>query len=160
MTQQIIGLHVNPSDETIRLGPLAVRFLIAGENSSGTVAAFELIVPGAQRLAAPAHSHDHYEETIYGIDGVLSWTVDGKQIEIGPGQALCIPRGAIHRFDNNGNQDAKALCVITPAAIGPQYFRDSAEVINAAAGGPPDRAKMAEIMRRYGLTPATPPAHA
>jgi hypothetical protein len=63
MTQQIIGLHVNPSDETIRLGPLAVRFLIAGENSSGTVAAFEVIVPGAQRLAAPAHSHDHYEET-------------------------------------------------------------------------------------------------
>ena len=160
MTQQTIGLHVNPSNETIRLGPLAVRFLIAGENSSGTVAAFELIVPGAQRLAAPAHSHDHYEETIYGIDGVLSWTVDGKQIDVGPGQALCIPRGAIHRFDNNGNQDAKALCVITPAAIGPQYFRDSAEVINAAAGGPPDRAKMAEIMRRYGLTPASPPAQA
>jgi hypothetical protein len=48
--------------------------------------------------------------------------------------------------------------VITPAAIGPQYFRDSAEVINAAAGGPPDRAKMAEIMRRYGLTPAAPQA--
>ena len=95
MTQQTIGLHVNPSNETIRLGPLAVRFLIAGENSSGTVAAFELIVPGAQRLAAPAHSHDHYEETIYGIDGVLSWTVNGKQIDVGPGQALCIPRGAI-----------------------------------------------------------------
>ena len=158
MTQQTIGLHVNPSNETIRLGPLAVRFLIAGENSSGTVAAFELIVPGAQRLAAPAHSHDHYEETIYGIDGVLTWTVDGKQIDVGPGQALCIPRSAIHRFDNNGTLDAKALCVITPAAIGPQYFRDSAEVINAAAGGPPDRAKMAEIMRRYCLTPATPPA--
>jgi quercetin dioxygenase-like cupin family protein len=135
MTQQTIGLQVNPSDETIRLGPLAVRFLIAGENSSGTVAAFELIVPGAQRLAAPAHSHDHYEETIYGIDGLLSWTVDGKQIDVGPGQALCIPRGAIHRFDNNGIQDAKVLCLITPAAIGPQYFRDSAEVINAAAGG-------------------------
>jgi quercetin dioxygenase-like cupin family protein len=160
MTQQTIGLHVNPSNETIRLGPLAVRFLIAGENSSGTVAAFELIIPGAQRLAAPAHSHDHYEETIYGIDGVLTWTVDGKQIDVGPGQALCIPRGAIHRFDNNGIQDAKVLCAITPAAIGPQYFRDSAEVINAAAGGPPDRAKMAEIMRRYGLTPATPPAQA
>ena len=94
MTQQTIGLHVNPSNETIRLGPLAVRFLTAGENSSGTVAAFELIVPGAQRLAAPAHSHDHYEETIYGIDGVLTWTVDGKQIEGGTGQALCIPRGA------------------------------------------------------------------
>jgi len=57
-------------------------------------------VPGGQRLLAPAHGHDHYEERIYGIDGALTWTVDGRQIEIGPGQALCIPRGAIHRFDN------------------------------------------------------------
>ena len=160
MAQQITDLRINPSDETIRLGPLTVRFLLTGENSTGSIAAFELFVPGAQRLAAPAHSHDHYEETIYGIDGALTWTVDGKQIEVGPGQALCIPRGAIHRFDNNGGQDVKALCIITPAAIGPRYFRESAEVINAAAGGPPDRARMAEIMRRHGLTPALPPPQA
>lgn len=154
MIQQALAVQVNPSEETIHLGPLAVRFLITGENSGGTLAAFELTVPAAQRLAAPAHSHDHYEETIYGIDGALTWTVDGKQIEIGPAQALCIPRGAIHRFDNNGICAARALCLITPAAIGPQYFREAAEVINAAVGGPPDRLKMAEIMRRHGLTPA------
>jgi len=152
-----IGLHVNPSDETIRLGPLAVRFLITGNNSNDSVAAFELVVPAAQRLAAPAHSHDHYEETIYGVDGVLTWTVDGKAIDVGPGQALCIPRGAVHRFDNNGSRDVKALCVVTPAAIGPEYFRETFAVLNAAAGGPPDKAKLAEIMRRYGLTPAPPP---
>ena len=156
MAQQTIDLHANPSEEVIRLGPLSIHFLITGENSSGSVAVFEALVPGAQRLAAPGHSHDHYEETIYGIAGVLTWTVDGKQIDVGPGQALCIPRGAIHRFDNNGSQDAKVLCMITPAAIGPQFFRESAEVIHAAAGGPPDRAKLAEIMRRHGLTPAPP----
>ena len=160
MTLQTIDLGVNPADETIRLGPLAVRFLLTGENSAGTIAAFEVVVPGAQRLAAPAHSHDHYEETIYGIDGVLTWTVDSKQIDVGPGQALCIPRGAVHRFDNNTSRDVKVLCMVTPAAIGPQYFREAAEVVNAAAGGPPDRAKMAEIMRRHGLTPAPPPAQA
>ena len=156
MAPQMTDVRVNPSDETVRLGPLAVRFLITGEDARGSVALFELTVPAAQRLAAPAHSHDHYEETIYGIEGVLAWTVDGNRRDVRPGQALCIPRGAIHRFDNNGSQDVKALCVITPAAIGPQYFRESAEVINAAAGGPPDRAKMAEIMIRHGLTPAPP----
>ncbi|HEX7288255.1 MAG TPA: cupin domain-containing protein [Candidatus Angelobacter sp.] len=157
MALETTHLAVNPSYETIRIGPLAVRFLIISENSNGTLAAFELLVPAAVRLPAPAHSHDHYEETIYGIEGVLTWTVDGKPIDVGPGQALCIPRGAVHRFDNNGTQDAKALCVITPAAIGPQYFRETAEVINAAAGGPPDRVKLGEIMRRHGLTPAAPP---
>jgi len=49
------------------------------------------------------------------------------------------------------------LCLITPAAIGPPYFREAAAVISAASGGPPDHAKMAEIMRRHGLTPAPPP---
>ena len=146
--------HVNPSDETIRLGPLGIRFLVTGEHASGSVAVFELTVPAGERLAAPAHSHDHYEETVYGLEGVLTWTVDGRQIDVGPGQALCIPRGAIHRFDNNGARDAKALCAVTPGAIGPEYFREAAEVVKAAAGGPPDRARLAEIMRRHGLTPA------
>ena len=154
MTPHTTDVHVNPADETIHLGPLGVRFLITGDNAHGSVALFELTVPAAQRLAAPAHSHDHYEETIYGIEGVLTWTVDGARIEVGPGQALCIRRGAVHRFDNDGDQNAKCLCVITPAAIGPEYFREAAAVIDAAAGGPPDRAKMAEIMRRHGLTPA------
>jgi quercetin dioxygenase-like cupin family protein len=154
MTPQTPPVQVNPSDETIRIGPLVVRFLMNGDDSSGSVALFEVTVPAGQRLAGPAHSHDHYEETIYGLEGVLTWTVDGARIDVGPGQALCIPRGAVHRFDNDGSQDVKALCAITPAAIGPQFFRESAAAINAAAGGPPDRATMIEIMRRHGLTPA------
>ena len=154
MARSAFDGHVNPSEETIRLGPLAIRFLLTAANSNGSIAAFELTVPAAQRLMAPAHSHDHYEETIYGIAGVLTWTVDGTPIDVGPGQALCIRRGAVHRFDNHGTVDAKALCTITPAAIGPQYFRESAEVINAAAGRQLDRAKMADVMRRHGLTPA------
>jgi quercetin dioxygenase-like cupin family protein len=154
MGSQTAALRINPADEAIRLGPLTVRFLITGDQASGSVAVFEVSVPAGQRLAAPAHSHDHYEETIYGLEGVLTWTVDGARIDVGPGQALCIPRGAVHRFDNHGTDDVKALCVVTPASIGPQYFREAAEVLGAAAGGPPDRMKMAEIMRRHGLTPA------
>jgi hypothetical protein len=61
----------------------------------------------------------------------------------------------VHQFANHGREDAKALIVISPAAIGPEYFRESAEVINAG-GGPPDRAKLMAIMRRHGLTPALP----
>ena len=144
MTAQMNALAVNPSDETIDYGPLAVRFLLTGDDSTGSIAAFELAVGGGQRLAAPAHSHDHYEETVYGLDGVLTWTVNGLPIEVGPGAALCIPRGAVHRFDNLGSRDAKALCVVTPAAIGPQYFREMRDVVKAAAGGSPDPAQVSE----------------
>jgi quercetin dioxygenase-like cupin family protein len=158
MLQSTFELDVNPSDEAIRLGPLTVRFLITGDDSGGSAAVFEVGVPAAQRLAAPAHSHDHYEETIYGINGVLTWTVNGKPIDVGPGQALCIPRGAVHRFDNNGSLDAKVLCVVSPAAIGPAYFREARDVIAASTGGSPDPATLMAIMRAHGLTPAAPPS--
>ena len=149
--------QINPAEEMLETQGLAVRFMVTGENSNGSVAAFELIVPAGQQLPAPAHSHDHYEETVYGVAGIITFTVDGKAIDIHPGETLCIPRGAVHRFENSGSADAKALCMISPAAIGPDYFRETFAVLNEAAGGPPDKAKMMEIMRRYRLTPAAPP---
>src|SRR5437764_4179078 len=94
---------------------------------------------------------------LYGIEGVLTWTVEGTPIEVGPGQALCIPRGAVHRVDNLGNEDVKQLAVISPAIMGPAYFREAAELINAAAGGSPDRTKMMDVFRRHGMTLAAPP---
>jgi quercetin dioxygenase-like cupin family protein len=150
--------RVNPSEETIRIGPLAIRFLLTGDDTAGSVSVFEVSVPVGQKLAAPAHKNDAYEEVIYGIQGVLTWTVDGTPIEVGPGQVLCIPRGAIHRFDNFGSEDVKQLTIISPAIMGPAYFHDAAEIISAAGGGPPDIAKMMEVFRRHGMTLAPPPA--
>jgi len=158
MIQQRTSPQVNPSEEMIRIGTLEIRFLVTGADSNASVAVLEMTVPAGDKLAAPPHSHDAYEETIYGKEGTLTWTVDGDVIEVGPGQALCIPRGAVHQFANHGREDAKVLVVISPAAIGPEYFRESAEVINAAGGGPPDHVKLMAIMRRHGLTPALPPS--
>jgi quercetin dioxygenase-like cupin family protein len=150
-------IRVNPSEESIQIGPIGIRFLLTGEDSHGSASVFEVFVPVGQKLVAPAHKNDAYEEILYGIEGVLTWTVDGMPIEVGPGQALCIPRGAVHRFDNLGSEDAKQLAVISPAIMGPAYFREAAKVIGAAAGGPPDRAKMMDILRRHGMTAAAPP---
>src|SRR6476469_3340344 len=103
---------VNPSEETIEIGPLSIRFLLTGDDTKGSVSVFEVTVPAGQKLAAPAHRNDAYEEIIYGLEGTLTWTIDGQPVEVGPGQAVCIPRGAIHRFDNFGNIEAKQLSVI------------------------------------------------
>jgi quercetin dioxygenase-like cupin family protein len=153
------GTHrVNPSEETIKVGPVEIRFLLTGDDSNGSASLFEFVVPAGQKLAAPAHKNDAYEEVLYGIEGILTWTVDGTPIDLGPGQVLCIPRGAVHRFDNFGSQDVKQLAVITPAIMGPAYFREAAELIGAG-GGPPDREKMTEVFRRHGMTVAvSPPA--
>lgn len=144
---------VNPSEEIIRIGPLAIRFLLTGEDTNGSVSVFEVTVPAGQKLAAPAHKNDNYEETLYGISGTLTWTIDGNAIDVGPGEAVCIPRGAVHRFDNFGADDARQLSIVTPAIMGPAYFREASAMINAAAGGgPPDPRKMVEFFRRHGMT--------
>ena len=143
---------VNPSEEVIRIGPLGIRFLLTGADTNGSVSVFEVAVPAGQQLAAPAHKNDAYEETLYGIEGTLTWTIDGEAIDVGPGQAVCIPRGAVHRFDNFGAVDAKQLAIVTPAIMGPAYFREARAAVDAAAGGPPDKARMIEIFRRHGMT--------
>jgi quercetin dioxygenase-like cupin family protein len=140
--------------EEIKIGQLAIRFLVEAEASGGSVAVFEFDVPAGAKVAA-AHSHDGYEETIYGLAGVLTWTIDGTPIDVGPGEAVCIPRGVVHQFDNTHEGDASALAIVTPGVLGPDYFRETAAIVNAAADGPPDFAALGEVMRRHGLTPAT-----
>ena len=139
--------------EEIEAGSLTIRFLVEGEQSGGSVAIFEFDVPAGARVPA-GHSHDGYEETIYGLEGVLTWTIDGAPIDVAPGEALCIPRGVVHRFDNSRDVDARALAIVTPGILGPGYFREIAIILDAAAGGPPDLAALGAVMRRHGLTPA------
>ncbi|MFN2629448.1 MAG: cupin domain-containing protein [Gaiellaceae bacterium] len=135
----------------IRVGQMAIRFLVEGVQSAGSVAVFEFGVPAGAKVPA-AHSHDGYEETIYGLQGVLTWTIEGRATDVGPGEALCIGRGAVHQFDNTRDVDAKALAVVTPGILSPDYFREVAAIL--ALDGPPDRTAIAAVMRRHGLTPA------
>jgi quercetin dioxygenase-like cupin family protein len=141
--------------ETITVGQLGVRFLVESAESNGSVSVFECYVPANAKMPAP-HSHDAFEETIYGLKGTTTWTVDGESIGIGAGEALCVPRGAVHGFQNSGSTDATFLAIASPGVFGPAYFREVGEVLAASAGGPPDLAALAETMRRHGLTPAQP----
>ena len=48
------------------------------------------------------------------------------------------------------------LAIATPGLFGPDYFHEVGGVLAASAGGPPDLAAVAEVMRRHGLTPVQP----
>ena len=143
--------------EEIKVGEMVIRFLLERDESGGAVAVFEFDVPTGAKIAA-AHSHDGYDETIYGLEGVLTWTLAGVPVEVAPGDALFIPRGVVHHFDNAHDTDAKALAIVTPGILGPDFFREIAAIVDASAGGPPDLVALGAVMRRHGLTPA-PPTH-
>ena len=144
-------------NDTITVGALGVRFLVEAADSNGTASVFECYVPANAKMPAP-HSHDGFEETIYGLEGATTWTIDGRTVEVGPGEAVCVQRGQVHGFENHGDVDATFLAIATPAVFGPAYFREIGEVLAASAGGPPDLAAIGEVMRHHGLTPGPPSA--
>jgi len=141
--------------KTIRVGQIEIKFLLESSDTNGSLAAFEFTVPAAARVPLP-HSHQHYDETIYGVEGVLTFTVNGKAVDIAPGESCFIPRGAVHGFNNLQQTAAKGLAVVTPALIGPDFFEEVAILVNA--GGPPDLAKMIAILSKHGLVAAPPSA--
>jgi quercetin dioxygenase-like cupin family protein len=150
-------MYETMDNDTITVGALGVRFLVEAADSNGTASVFECYVPANSRMPAP-HSHDGFEETIYGVQGTTTWTIDGHPVEVGPGEAVCVQRGQVHEFQNRGEVDATFLAIATPAVFGPAYFHEIGEVLAANAGGPPDLVAIGEVMRRHGLTPAPPSA--
>ena len=139
--------------ETINCGQVTVDFLLEAADSNGSAAMFEFTVPRGARVPIP-HYHENFDETIYSLTGVMTFTVEGKAINIAPGETCFIPRGAVHGFNNLKQEDAKALAVITPALLGPIYFKEVAEIVNA--GGPPDIEKLKLVMTKHGLVPVMP----
>src|SRR5213082_2143530 len=134
--------------EVIRVGQIEVRFLLEAADTNGSAAMFEFTVPVGAKMPLP-HSHKHYDETIYGVEGVVTFTVEEKPVDIGPGQSCFVPRGAVHGFNNLKQTNAKALAVITPALLGPDFFKEAAAIVNA--GGPPDVKKLNAVMEKQGL---------
>ena len=140
-------------NEIIRVGQIGVKFLQEAADTNGALAMFEFTVPVGAKVPLP-HSHRHYDETIYGVEGVITFTVEGQPVDISPGESCFIPRGAVHGFNNLKQADAKGLAIITPALLGPDFFKEAAAIVHA---GPPDMEKLKAVMAKHGLVPAIPP---
>ncbi len=140
-------------NEIIRIGQIGIRFLLDAADTGGSVAMLEFTVPVGAKVPLP-HYHKQYDETVYGVEGVMTFTVEGKVLDIGPGESCFVPRGAVHGFNNLKQTDAKALAIVTPALIGPDYFQEMAAIVNA--GGPPDVEKLKRVMLKHGLVPVMP----
>ncbi len=138
--------------QTIDLGSLQLRFLQSKEDTDGSIDVFEMTLQPGARMPIP-HYHDRWDETIYGLAGITSWRVDGKDIDLAPGETVFIKRGVVHGFTNRSTAPATCLCILNPGVLGPQYFVEMAALLSA---GTPDPARMKETMLRYGLIPAPP----
>ena len=138
-------------NQVVKVGQIEIRYLVDGAEKGG-LGLFEMRVPAGAHVPPP-HSHGDNEECVYVLEGVLRYSVDDETRDLKAGDWMSTPRGSVHHFSNPGTEAARALVMMTPD-IGEQFFRDVGAL--AGAGGPPDRAKLMEVMARYGLVPAAP----
>ncbi|HEY6413284.1 MAG TPA: cupin domain-containing protein [Edaphobacter sp.] len=140
----------------IRVGDISVTFIKTRHETHGALDLFEMTLPPHTHMLIP-HLHRDYDESIIGINGITTWTVDGKQIVLHRGEQLFIPRGAVHSYSNRHKSTARTMCILTPGLLGPEYFHDLAAAINIE--GTPNMAEIGSIMARYGVVPVAPPNH-
>jgi quercetin dioxygenase-like cupin family protein len=142
------------ASEEIRLGQIVVTFFASAENTDGPADVFEVLVPPGARVPI-AHHHIEVDEVVYGLEGILTYRVGGATHTMRAGDRIFAPKGVEHHFANLHDSPARFPSVLTPAKIGPKFFR---ELAGLAAAGPPSPPKVAEVMLRHGLVPATPVA--
>ncbi len=136
--------------ETIRLGEISVTFLKTRHETGGVFDLFELTMPASHRVPLP-HIHRKYDETIFGVDGTLTWTLFDKPHEIRRGGTLFIPRGTPHSYANPTHIPGRVLCLQTPGVMGPEYYLELAALYRHSRH--PNLAGIGAVMSRYGVVP-------
>jgi quercetin dioxygenase-like cupin family protein len=89
--------------------------LVAGERTS--VQHFH-IEPGAE---VPEHSHDH-EQAGYIVHGTFTFTVDGEEHVISPGESYCIPGGEVHAAANRADIPVDGIDIFSPPRTNPDWM--------------------------------------
>ena len=129
--------HFPGSEQTIEI-------VLDGAATGGELALMTLrMPPGA---GSPLHRHAHESETLVVREGTLSVVREGERLELGPGEAVHLPRGVLHSFVSDRGAVVEVLAL--PAGL-EDFFR----VICALApdAPPPAAAEVAAAVERHGL---------
>jgi quercetin dioxygenase-like cupin family protein len=136
---------------TIRVGEMSVTFIKTRHETAGAFDLFELTIPPFARIPLP-HIHRKYDETIFGVDGTMTWTLLDQAHQVRRGTTLFIPRGTPHFYANTSHETARILSLQTPGVMGPEYYFEIAAHFHDDG---PNVAAIGEVMSRYGVVPVT-----
>ena len=118
-------LHRAAGTGAMFLGPGDLyRFLVTGAETGGAYFAMEAIVaPGG---GPPPHIHRHEDEMFYIVEGECGLLLGEEWITAGVGDFVNVPRGTVHRFQNQGTEAMRMIVTCTPAGI-EKFFEETLE---------------------------------
>ena len=142
------------SDEGLRLqsGPgRDLIFKVTGEDTAGALDYF--IVEVAPHGGPPLHVHHRQEETIHVLEGRFKVRIGDELFELDEGGFAYLPSKVPHAFLNLTDQPAEIIVVYTPGG-GHKFYE---ELGPATRNGEPDRAVVAAIFEKHGMSLLGPP---
>jgi mannose-6-phosphate isomerase-like protein (cupin superfamily) len=100
----------------------------------------------------PPHLHPAQDEHFEVLEGELHAEVDGRSLTLGPGDALDIPSGTVHKMWNPGGAETRALWQTSPAGRTLDWWR-SIDALNRdhppGRLGVPSPPRLAARLREY-----------
>lgn len=148
---------------TYHLFGVVVRFLATHDETGAYCLCEGLAAPGA---GAPPNRHAGEDEAFYVLDGSFSFTIDGTTREVGKGDFVKIPDGAVHAFKNTSSEPGRLLIMNAPGKVHEAFFSRVGEPLPPSswafphAGPAPDIPKFVEIARETGVEILLDPAEA
>lgn len=139
------------------LGGLYEVLLSSGEtNGAATIMQMTM----REGMGPPPHVHHGVTETVYVADGTISYQLDGKEIDGGPGSLFRIPADTLERFVPTSN--CRVVVTYEPGGRMDEFFAEAGEPaqrreLPPAPTSPPDVDKLAKIGSRYGVEMRPPP---
>jgi quercetin dioxygenase-like cupin family protein len=103
------GLKLTPIES------VAIRSAQAGE--------LDVVVTYLPGDPPPRHFHPEQDERFEVVEGTVKVELDGELRELGLGDSIEIPPGAVHRLWNPAAEPARATWRTTPAGRTEQWFR-------------------------------------
>jgi len=110
----------------------------------------------AHRQGPPPHLHFEEDEHVEVVSGRASVLLDGRRLELKAGERASFPKGSVHTWGNDGDEELVIRGVATPVIDLDRYLQAVFEVLDA---GPPNRPPMfymAQVMYRHRRTQLTP----
>lgn len=106
--------------EQIRPFGIDMRVMLGSEHTGGMFSAIlGEVKPGE---GPPPHLHRDREEYFFVLEGTYALSVNGKELTIGPGTMVFVPRGTVHAFTNISAAPGRLLEWTIPGENG-DYFR-------------------------------------
>jgi quercetin dioxygenase-like cupin family protein len=127
-----------------------VSFLITGDDTDGQYALLQF--HGAHGVEPPPHLHSDEDETIYLLEGEVTFLVGGETIHAVPGDVVVVPRGVEHTFTSH-NRGVKFLMLIAAAGFERYFWELSvpAEFMGPCPNPmPADVAQLKATAKKYG----------